>query len=416
MTSCTCGHVQDAGRFCANCGADLVDVTRHAERVSADPDRDGDMGSRAGETVARRDPWVAGPQGQAAPPPGSARLGSPEPGAPQPGAGPGSGQGSAQGPPAGWVPAGRSGPGGGWVPPPVTNEGGSNARFPLYADEATIVGGQPPVGPPPAGPPPSGPPAGPPPASGGLLSELPSSEPEPPRRRRTLLVGILAILVIAVAAGIGTYLIVRDPDSGGSSSPSAADDSTDGASDPGESGSPSPDDTDEPTETRSPSGPPKQVAADADVSVPATAPAGVDVSGNRVSFDADQMLDGDPETTWRMEGDGTGASLTLTLPEDTQLTEVGLINGYAKLADDGGKKIDWYLSNRRIDEVTWIFDDGTEVNQQLGETKQLQTMGVDATTRTVELRLDTVGAPGKGPNGRDFTAISELSLKGSPLS
>ena len=36
------------------------------------------------------------------------------------------------------------------------------------------------------------------------------------------------------------------------------------------------------------------------------------------------------------------------------------------------------------------------------------------TTSTVELRLVTVTPPGEGPSRRDYTAISDLTLVGSP--
>ena len=108
------------------------------------------------------------------------------------------------------------------------------------------------------------------------------------------------------------------------------------------------------------------VAGRASAKAPKTAPPNEDVNGDQVSYDASNMLDGVPETAWRAPGDGTGMKLTFTLREPTELHQVGLINGYAKTSTDGkGRTFDWYLGNRRIDAVVWVFDDGSKVRQEL---------------------------------------------------
>lgn len=158
------------------------------------------------------------------------------------------------------------------------------------------------------------------------------------------------------------------------------------------------------------------VARLASVQVPATAPPNQDVRGNMVRYDGRNMLDGVAQTCWRMIGDGTGKEITLTLAKPTRLTTVGLINGYAKIArDGGGKALDWYHGNRRVLTVEWTFDDGTTVTQDLADTNRLQTVDVGpVTTRTVRLKLVSVSEPGTGRAARDNTAISDVSLVGSP--
>ena len=130
------------------------------------------------------------------------------------------------------------------------------------------------------------------------------------------------------------------------------------------------------------------------------------------------MLDGVPDTAWRAPGDGTGMKLTFTLREPTELHQVGLINGYAKTSTDSkGRTFDWYLGNRRIQDVVWVFDDGSKVRQQLTETRELQMVDVpDVVTGRVVLKLSTVSPPGEGSAARDFTAISEVSFLGTPES
>lgn len=198
-------------------------------------------------------------------------------------------------------------------------------------------------------------------------------------------VGLVLVLVLAVALLTGG----DDPPT-----PSAEEPDTNAPSSAGEEPSPTPAATQ------------GSVTADASVTVPATAAAGEDVAGKRITYDAENMLDGVPETAWRMPGDGSGEEVAITLAEETTLRSVGLINGYAK--NEGGR--DWYHGNRRIEQVEWVFDDGTTVPQTLGDSTGVQSVDVDVTTTTITLRLVAVSAPGQGPDSRDFTAISDLLL------
>lgn len=159
---------------------------------------------------------------------------------------------------------------------------------------------------------------------------------------------------------------------------------------------------------------PADVARFATATVPDTAPPNLDVDGNQVRYEARNMLDGVPETCWRMPGDGSGSEITIQLAEPTLLTRVGLINGYAKSATGaGGSELNWYTGNRRIQAVEWVFDDGTVLAQNLTETRQMQSIEVDEiVTSTIRLRLLSVSAPGTGQAARDYIAISDLTIVG----
>jgi hypothetical protein len=271
-------------------------------------------------------------------------------------------------------------------------------------DWRTDTAERPPTPPPPASPPPASPPPAwtPPPAPRYPLYadevDEPDDEISPQTDRRgsgTAGAWIAGGVVLALVLLIGVWLVTTgDGDEPpttaepGSSAPATADDQ------------PSQDDpTDEPP-TPAPSG----LTAESQVTVPATAAPGADVDGNPVGFEGTNMLDGVPETCWRMPGDGTGEEIVVTLPRETRLRSVGMINGYAKQ----GGAVDWYHGNRRVEQVEWVFDDGTTVPQTLGDTEAVQSTDVDVTTTTITLRLVKVSAPGKGPSRRDFTAISDL--------
>lgn len=143
--------------------------------------------------------------------------------------------------------------------------------------------------------------------------------------------------------------------------------------------------------------------------VPATAPPTTDLDGDLVAYDAAQMGDGIPATAWRTAGSAAGQAITVTLAEPIVVDRVGLVNGYAKQVEG----VDWYPNNRRILSVTWTFDDGTTVEQTLAERPGVQRIKVPpVTTSSVTLTLGEVTPPGAGPLGRDYTAISEVSVLG----
>lgn len=151
------------------------------------------------------------------------------------------------------------------------------------------------------------------------------------------------------------------------------------------------------------------------VTAPPAAPATTDLDGQLVAYAPRRMLDATPATSWRTAGDATGETLTFTLAEPSTIRRVGLINGYAKQVPSGASLVDWYPNNRRITAVEWVFDDGTVVRQDLVEKPKLQRLTIDpVTTSTVQLRILSVTRPGPGVLGRDYTAISDVLVAGTP--
>ena len=280
-------------------------------------------------------------------------------------------------------------------------------RFPLYADEAPADG------------PPAETPAEPDvealgqPERESLLPMTVDRSDEVPRptRKQKRLFAVLAgiVTVWALVAVLGVVLLLRSDDGSGS----------DETNDPTSSESGSTTDPPSAPATRTPeppAGPPRlvDVARLATARAPATALPTEDVDGALVGYDATNMLDGDPTTCWRAEGDATDDTLVFTLRSPTRITRVGLVNGYAKTVTDGvGNTLDWYAGNRRVLAVEWEFDDGSTVQQELREVRRLQTVRVPrVTSTTVRLKLLSVSEPGEGLASRDNTPISEVSVIG----
>lgn len=223
------------------------------------------------------------------------------------------------------------------------------------------------------------------------------------------------VLVLLLVAVLGVWLTsgddgAEDPTQSRPAAAADPDDADDPADDgPGRDengGSEQPDPADPPPPSAD------NLADRAEVTGPDPVAPGRDLAGKRVTYSPAGMLDGDPATAYRIAGDASGRVITFTLPEDSEVREVGLVNGYAKTDSGGGRTVDWYPLNRRVSEVQWVFDDGTTVVQQLRSTTDLQTVAVDGVvTDAVELRILDVSEPGTGPLGKDVTAIGEVLLR-----
>jgi hypothetical protein len=214
-----------------------------------------------------------------------------------------------------------------------------------------------------------------------------------------LLVG-LAFLLLQVFDADGDE-VATDPADGATGTSQAPDPGaaqTDGSAEPSDDG-------------EAPAGVGKalDLARGATFEVPGTAPPTTDFDGTLVAYEASQMGDGNPATAWRTAGDATGGTITVTLTEPGVITRVGLVNGYAKQVAG----VDWYPNNRRIVAVTWGFDDGSSIEQTFAEQPDMQQLKVPPVeTATVTITITAVTPPGPGSLGRDYTAISEVSVRG----
>lgn len=135
--------------------------------------------------------------------------------------------------------------------------------------------------------------------------------------------------------------------------------------------------------------------------------ASVDAAGNPVTYQPARAHDSDLTTAWRCDGSGVGQRLTVELPRQTALAEVGLVPGYAKT--DPANGVDRYAENNRITRVRWRFDDGTTFVQRMSANpgdRSMRTMRIPV-TQTSRVVIEILGST-RGP--RDTVAISELRV------
>ncbi|MDT0201227.1 NADase-type glycan-binding domain-containing protein [Nocardioides sp. AE5] len=300
--------------------------------------------------------------------------------------------------------------------PAVQPDAATGARYPLFADE-------PPQAPQPHAAPPQSPsyqapPAwlsNPEPAPAGGIHRGPDDEE---RRRSPALWAVPLVLVLLLLTAGGIWLATRDDDSDNTvakdtpSSPADAEPDDEDPSDPPASEPPS-EDEDEPTAPTNPGGPPLDISKQVKASGPDPIAPGVDLKGDKVSYPATNLLDGDPSTAYRLAGDASGATVTFTLPAGTTVMEVGLVNGYAKKDKAGDRTVDWYDRNRRVLEVEWTFDDGTTVTQTLAETTEMQVLAVNSiASGKVIMKITKVSDEPTGELAKDVTAMGEVVVRG----
>lgn len=210
-----------------------------------------------------------------------------------------------------------------------------------------------------------------------------------------LLVGL--VFVLLEAFGTDGEETATDPAANESSVPAP------------DAGSESPDQESETTEGPTGVGKRFEMATGGTFAVPDTAPPTTDFDGNLVAYEASQMNDGNLSTAWRMAGDATGQTITLTLAEPGVVHRLGIVNGYSKQVAG----VDWYPNNRRILTATWTFEDGSSLEQSFAERPGLQMLKVPPVqTSTIGIQITSVTPPGSGNLGRDYTAISEVSVIG----
>ena len=218
-------------------------------------------------------------------------------------------------------------------------------------------------------------------------------------------------MLVVLAMVVGVWMLTRDDGSGDTAADQPTSDAP-SASQPTESDPPAEED---PTSPPAPAGNPTDLAADSTATGPKPLAPGQDLGGNPVSYPPANMLDDDLATAYRIPGDASGETVVFTLPEEAEISEVGLVNGYAKKDSGGSRTVDWYPLNRKILKVEWVFDDGTTVAQDLRAEPVLQTIAVDKVrTSTISLRILEVSPPGAGALSKNVTAISDVLLRGAP--
>lgn len=223
-----------------------------------------------------------------------------------------------------------------------------------------------------------------------------AAPPEDSRRRRPgAVVGLAALAVLLVVAAFGVGRLFAE-------APQTAQQGS-----AGESGGAGGSASDESEEQRAAYDGPVSDVQVAGSTASCQAPGSVDAGGNPTSYPSSHAHDGDTSTAWRCDGRGTGERLTITLPQETTVAEVGLVPGYAKTDPVNGA--DRYAENNRITHVRWTFDDGSSYEQRMSgrpDDRSMRTRRIPETV-TGSVVLEVLSST-RGP--RNTIAVSEVRI------
>jgi hypothetical protein len=268
----------------------------------------------------------------------------------------------------------------------------------------------------------------PPPAPLWQIDDVDARPPRPPREPggRGVLVPVV-VAVVALLAVAAAFVVHRTyGDATAATTPKHSAKASAGAT--ADSATPPDDETDQspsPTAagepvlgTAEPGLPPSEhdVAPLADITAPASARGHVDDSGRTATYPATAMVDTDPATAWRMNGDGAGQTITLSFERPVTVKGFALDPGFDKV---GVNHEDRWPENRRISAATFSTDDGSAfavefaTDPSLPASERLQTFMLPApvTTTTISVRIDATEPTERGTF--DTTAISRLAVLGS---
>lgn len=152
----------------------------------------------------------------------------------------------------------------------------------------------------------------------------------------------------------------------------------------------------------------------AEITASATRPsANLYCTGELMSYRAQNLLDGDPDTGWGAgRGDGTAQSVDVTFDGPRHIRRISISPGYLRVGprrDLGCTDVSAFRYNRIITGVRYDFDDGTSVVQQLDADPTMQSINVDVVSTSARVTiLGTVLPPGADTD----TIISDLQFEG----
>jgi hypothetical protein len=139
----------------------------------------------------------------------------------------------------------------------------------------------------------------------------------------------------------------------------------------------------------------------------------VDAGGNPTNYAPANVLDGQQDTAWRCDGDGSGVQFEIDLNHSATVNRIGIIPGLAKT--DPYDNTDRYLQGRRISAVRYTLD-GASYEQRLDtdpNNRSLQSVAISATSTTrilITILSSVPGSPVGDLPPTDKVAISEARI------
>jgi hypothetical protein len=126
---------------------------------------------------------------------------------------------------------------------------------------------------------------------------------------------------------------------------------------------------------------------------------------------ASNLVDGQANTAWRVDGDGAGESFTADFPRTVRLTRMQIMPGYAK-TDPCDSSLNWCLRNRIPKDVVLEFTSGERISFELEDACRWQELLLP-NVETQSVRLIVIDShPWKVEHHTPYTSISEVRFFG----
>lgn len=242
----------------------------------------------------------------------------------------------------------------------------------------------------------------------------------PQNQGRAIAIGVLGAICLSIGIAILVFTVTSNPSKAVSASSGIA--SSGPASPPATSASPAtatPTAASSPSATASPSatlgsaaGADRQLRPESAVASAEKEALSLTCTGQRVTYTASQLVDGDLSTGWGVAGDGANQSVTVRLAKPVRLHTIGITPGYLRTGprvDSGCLPVSAFPHNRQLTAVRYTFDDGSSVVQTPPAQPVMQLIAVNAQTRSVTVTILSTSRP---EGADDDAVVSELSMWG----
>jgi hypothetical protein len=136
-----------------------------------------------------------------------------------------------------------------------------------------------------------------------------------------------------------------------------------------------------------------------------------------ISYDPQNVVDGQNSTAWNVNKNGAGQSITLYYDKPVVVNRIGIIPGYDKVDPTDGTHRFYQLYVIKMARIE--FSNGRSVVASFSRDPSMQYTNVPTTTTNwVKITILETYPPGNSPFGDDYpyllhkAAISEISVEG----
>jgi len=133
--------------------------------------------------------------------------------------------------------------------------------------------------------------------------------------------------------------------------------------------------------------------------------------GRWFTYEPEKAIDGNPETAWRVAGDGEGEWIKLEYIRPIKVSAVGIIPGHAKIDQVSGD--DRFKQLHVVRRASIVFSNETVEKAEFKRERSIQITRLDSpvVTKWVRIEIQETYPSGNAPYPIPETAISEIEVQ-----